>query len=273
MQGVVIQVSGHGYGMPKQYKQDVNKDHFRENVRRMRQIQRQSRQREAEAQKPVKGLWQSEKYRNVPSKVRSDFEREPDAPRPHSASFLRAHTRSGPSVKLESRPCTPDPKLSVPPASSASEVKLMRNDIDFIKVNGRAARQGQVPRSPSLTALDDLKKRQEEEYKRHKKGEVPAYLKSRQEQWKKDEEERIANTPDPSVPEGHRVLPDNERQETLALLRKNQQDLISKLQSLPLRTDTFRMRSCKQELESKLAEMEEAIKIFSRPKVFVKNES
>jgi hypothetical protein len=49
-----------------------------------------------------------------------------------------------------------------------------------------------------------------------------------------------------------------------------QQELISKLQSLPLRTDTFRMRSCKQELENKLAEMEEAIKIFSRPKVFVK---
>ena len=40
----------------------------------MRQIQRQSRQREAEAQKPVKGLWQSEKYKDVPSKVRSDFE-------------------------------------------------------------------------------------------------------------------------------------------------------------------------------------------------------
>ena len=53
----------------------------------------------------------------------------------------------------------------------------------------------------------------------------------------------------------------------------DQQDLVNKLGSLPLRTDTFRMRSCKQELEAKLAEMEEAIKIFSRPKVFVKNES
>ena len=46
-------------------------------------------------------------------------------------------------------------------------------------------------------------------------------LKHRQEQWKKDEAERIANTPDPSVPEGHRVLPDNERRETLALLKKS----------------------------------------------------
>ena len=54
------------------------------------------------------------------------------------------------------------------------QVKMVRNDIDFIRVNGRAARQGQVPRSPSLTALDDLKKKQEDEYRRHKKGEVPS---------------------------------------------------------------------------------------------------
>ena len=51
-----------------------------------------------------------------------------------------------------------------------------------------------------------------------------------------------------------------------------QTELTSKLASLPLRTDTYRMRTVKQDLESKLAEMEEAMKIFSRPKVFVKVE-
>ena len=51
-----------------------SKDHFRENVRRMRQIQRQSRQREVEAQKPVKALWKSEKYKDVPSRIQGDFE-------------------------------------------------------------------------------------------------------------------------------------------------------------------------------------------------------
>ena len=40
--------------------------------------------------------------------------------------------------------------------------------------------------------------------------------------------------------------------------------------SLPIRTDTLRLRTVKQELENQLAEIEEAIKIFSRPKVFVK---
>ena len=54
------------------------------------------------------------------------------------------------------------------------QVQLVRNDIDFIKVNGRAARHGIVPRPPSLTALDDLKKKQDDEYKKHRKGEVPS---------------------------------------------------------------------------------------------------
>lgn len=40
----------------------------------MRQIQRQSREREIESQKPVKALWKSEKYKDVQSKIKSDFE-------------------------------------------------------------------------------------------------------------------------------------------------------------------------------------------------------
>ncbi|XP_052786327.1 enkurin domain-containing protein 1-like isoform X1 [Mya arenaria] len=272
MHGLAIQGSGQGFGMPRHLRSDHPKDHFRENVRRMRQMQRQSKERDVQSAQPVKALWKSEKYKDISSKIKSDIEKEPDAPRPHSAHFLRAHMRSGPSVKLQNRPCTPDPQLSVPPASEANDVQLKRNDFDFIKINGRSAKHSQVPRAPSLTALDDLKKKHEEEYRRHKLGAVPTYLRARKEQWKKEEEDRVANTPDPACPEGHKVMPDAERRETLDLLKQKQQELISKLQSLPLRTDTFRMRSCKQELENKLAEMEEAIKIFSRPKVFVKSE-
>lgn len=43
-------------------------------------------------------------------------------------------------------------------------------------------------------------------------------LQVRKEHWKKTEEERIANTPDPEMPPGHRLLPEKERQQTLKLL-------------------------------------------------------
>ncbi|KAK3091946.1 hypothetical protein FSP39_023897 [Pinctada imbricata] len=274
--GGTLLVSGSGYGVPRYTNTDARmKDHFRENVRRMRQIQRQSREREADSHKPVKALWKSDKYSNIQSRIKDDIERVPSVPRPKSANFLRAHSRSGPSVPVMSRPCTPDvteDKLTVPKASSSADIKLQRHNFDFIKINGITAKHAKIPRSPSLTALDDLKKKREEEYSRHKSGQVPSYLQNRKKQWKKDEEDRIANTPDPEMPPGHRKLPESERKQTLKLLLDKEQDLVDELSALPIRMDTFRIRSQKQEIEKKLIEIDEAKKIFSRPKVFVKVE-
>ncbi|CAG9565074.1 unnamed protein product [Danaus chrysippus] len=68
-------------------------------------------------------------------------------------------------------------------------------------------------------------------------------------------------------PPGHVTLPDNERKETLRMLRNK---LVSELNKMPVKTDTLRMRNRKMELEKQLAKLEEGIKVFSRPKVFVK---
>jgi hypothetical protein len=45
------------------------------------------------------------------------------------------------------------------------------------------------------------------------------------------------------------------------------------MNTLPIRNDTYRLVTCKSELEKKLAQIDEAIKIFSKPKVFVKIDS
>ena len=50
-----------------------SKDHLRENVRRMRQIQRLSKQREQEAHQPVKVIWKSEKYATVESRIKAEI--------------------------------------------------------------------------------------------------------------------------------------------------------------------------------------------------------
>lgn len=39
----------------------------------MRQIQRQAKEREANAHQPVKALWKSEKYSGVTSKIKEDI--------------------------------------------------------------------------------------------------------------------------------------------------------------------------------------------------------
>ncbi|KAK7113492.1 enkurin domain-containing protein 1-like [Littorina saxatilis] len=271
MQGGLM-LQGSGFGSARHVQEFSMKDHLSENVRRMRQIQRKCKQREKETTQPVKVMWKSEKYADIQSKIKQERENPPPPPRPQSARFLRAHSRSGPLVKLESRPCSPDPtnKLSVPPASSANDVHMMRHNFDFIKVNGRNARHTQVPRPASASALDNLKKKDEETMADYPFGEVPSYLRSRKKQWKKDEEDRIANTPDPSMPPGHRALPEKERMETLTLLKSKEKELVRQLASLPIGCDTMRVRNQRKEVEGKLAEIEEAIKIFSRPKVFVK---
>jgi hypothetical protein len=49
-----------------------------------------------------------------------------------------------------------------------------------------------------------------------------------------------------------------------------QNDVVGQIQRLPIGADTFRVKQQRQSLEKQLTEIEEAIKIFSRPKVFVR---
>ena len=54
------------------------KDHVAENVRRMRRIQRENKKKQAESPQPVpvKALWKSSKYDDVPSKVQQELKKE-----------------------------------------------------------------------------------------------------------------------------------------------------------------------------------------------------
>jgi len=54
------------------------------------------------------------------------------------------------------------------------------------------------------------------------------------------------------------------------LLFVERKALLDELSSMPIRNDTLRIRTKREELEQKLNKVEDAIKIFSRPKVFVK---
>lgn len=102
----------------------------------------------------------------------------------------------------------------------------------------------------------------------YQKGVVPKYLRERKEQLPHAEGTGVAI--DDVCPPGHVALPDTERKETLRMLRNSFAELVSELNKLPVKTDTLRMRNRKMELEKQLAKLEEGIKVFSRPKVFVK---
>lgn len=52
-----------------------------------------------------------------------------------------------------------------------------------------------------------------------------------------------------------------------------QEQLLKDLVMLPVRADTLSIQKRRVELERKLSQIEEALKIFSRPKVFIKMDS
>ncbi|PNF27998.1 hypothetical protein B7P43_G13858 [Cryptotermes secundus] len=104
----------------------------------------------------------------------------------------------------------------------------------------------------------------------YQKGVIPKYLQERREALQKEAEKQERDVPDPACPPGHVTLQDSDRKETLRMLEQNYGDLIQKLNMMPVRTDTLKMRNRKIELEQKLNKIEEGIKVFSRPKVFVK---
>lgn len=45
-------------------------------------------------------------------------------------------------------------------------------------------------------------------------------LQERQQQWKVAEKERIASLPDPTIPEGHSLMPEDDRLKTFNMLKK-----------------------------------------------------
>ncbi|KAL7978868.1 hypothetical protein Chor_013357 [Crotalus horridus] len=185
-----------------------HKDHEKENLRRMREIQRKCREKEQARQlsqpKPVKALWKSQNH------------------------------------------------------------------------NAQNAKRASLQRSRSLQSINKVleqKQKDLEEYNTKQKGHVPRYLIERKDHWRKEAEERLRNTPDPDTPPGHAMMPENQRLETLKNLKETQQKLLKEFLLLPVRIDTLSVQTRRVSLEKKLSQIEEALKIFSRPKVFIKLDS
>lgn len=72
-----------------------------------------------------------------------------------------------------------------------------------------------------------------------------------------------------TVPLGYRMIPENERLEILASLRRKLSDLNGRYAHQPLRIETEGQKKKQQALRDKMRETESAVSLFSRPGVFV----
>ncbi|XP_056320139.1 enkurin domain-containing protein 1 [Danio aesculapii] len=244
------------------------RDFGKENVRKLREVQRRFRELEAQREHakpvPVKALWISPKYQDVPSRVMAQLQETSPVKKPEYQNFLKAHSVCGAGGRPVLRRSDSGPSAA---GDSDSEMHVRGHTVDFVSHNARAAAKTSMRRSQSLQNLQDKTPACAV------KGKVPPYLEQRKAQWRKEEEEKKRNTPDPSVPAGHTQMSERERQETLHSLKETHRSLVSELLSLPVKADTLSIRSRRADLDQRLSEVEEAIKIFSRDKVYVKVDS
>ncbi|KAM6223529.1 enkurin domain-containing protein 1 [Rhynchocyon petersi] len=267
---VLLQFGGISLTPRASPKRKEPKDHEKENLRRIKEIQRrfreQDRSREQGQPRPLKALWRSPKYDKVESRVKAQLQEPGPAAGTEPAPFLRAHSRCGPGLPP---PRVPSPQLT-PPDPHAKGPGLM---VDFISHNARTAKRAPRRHSRSLQILAQVLEQQrqaQEHYNATQKGHVPHYLLERRDLWQREAEARQLSQPDPAMPPGHTRMPENQRLETLRSLLQSQNQLLRELVLLPAGADSLKAQGHRAELDRKLVQVEEAIKIFSRPKVFVK---
>eukprot|EP00658_Telonema_sp_P-2_P006685 TRINITY_DN12527_c0_g1_i7.p1 TRINITY_DN12527_c0_g1~~TRINITY_DN12527_c0_g1_i7.p1 ORF type:complete len:163 (-),score=52.82 TRINITY_DN12527_c0_g1_i7:362-850(-) len=101
-------------------------------------------------------------------------------------------------------------------------------------------------------------------------GKVPKYLRERQEELAEEQREiqRLAEI-DVDCPAGMRLLPEGERQSMLRTLEANKEKAANEIAKLPFVIDTVGLRRRKQAMENKVKEIDDAIRVFSRKKVYV----
>lgn len=155
-------------------------------------------------------------------------------------------------------------RAQVPRAAEAVS-KPTHEKKNHILVNRLIAEHvGQERRAPEKAPKDVVGERL-----KHQFGKVPAYLSGIKQELA--DKQRIAEemSRKEDVPPGYRLMPDDEREETLANLREKLSDMEKKHQQLPLNIESERAKRAQKEIETKLGELENAIKLFSKQKVLI----
>lgn len=269
------------------------KDHAKENVLAMRRAQQENRQRRAEkARKDSEpaNAYKMPRFKGVEPRAvkQANAASSPPGGAKHSGYLRRTSVGSGvvlsprstmtnerhantPAGRAAAAALSPRPYVSskvtrkaAVPLTSQSSAKPVRAAKDFISQNAVDAISAKPPPTPekkdSATSL-------------HANfGAVPEYLQRRKVELAHAEEQRRAMQGDAECPPGMVRMDESERVETLRVMTASLAECKRKLQKLPLSSDTPSAIRRRNELEGKMKELEGAITIFSRPKVFVVND-
>lgn len=256
------------------------KDHMRENIKELKESQIRAKEMREELNKPAKELYKLSQFKDVSARVfeesgnaptrRASFEsreflargeserRREDLARENRAARLEIHAKLEEAKYYADRPTTPR-KAAVPRANEIAQLAGASN-ADFIQRNKVKAITMQAKKKDDNQNLPS----KHDEY-----GRVPEYLEERKAKWAEDEEEIRRRRPDPNCPPGMCLMPEEERMQTLEVLQQSKTEALNQLRKLPFVVETPMMKKKQEYLEGKLREIEGALVIFSKPKVYI----
>mmetsp|Transcript_20520 Transcript_20520/g.72528 ORF Transcript_20520/g.72528 Transcript_20520/m.72528 type:complete len:312 (-) Transcript_20520:164-1099(-) len=253
------------------------RDHARDNVRALREVQKMNRAARDEAVMTARMTgdgFKLKKFQNVQSKIKMGASTSRvDAPDTvamsggagggsESKKFLRKGTR--PDVTKEPvRPFRRKVENVKPAVPKKDEVAVLapRSDRDFVHSNAKEVIEAEPARVHE----------EKEAVKPATYGKVPRYLAERKammEESKRREEERKAD----GCPPGMHLMPESERLDTLRVLQASHEEVQQQIFRLPLVIETAGQVRRKNALEAKLKEISDAIGIFDRPAVYVQDD-
>ncbi|KAG1658694.1 hypothetical protein FOA52_013634 [Chlamydomonas sp. UWO 241] len=102
-------------------------------------------------------------------------------------------------------------------------------------------------------------------------GRVPSYLLERKIEAIESEEAAMRAREIAKIPPGMRLLPESERLETLDALLRSKAEVERAMWALPLKVETLGQKRRKDELDARITDIEQGIKVFSRAQVIVRS--
>ena len=270
-----------GYRAQQLKKGIQPKDHMKENMRELRQTQVVMRDKKDEESRPAKELYKLSQFKDVESRLYEASERQTGRrPSMENKEFLSKGVSENRRDKLaiESRMQRLELEKKMEEAKHFSSAKPTTprkqslhtetaalappSNTDFVSRNKVKALTMVAPtRGNSEKDRGDVR---HEDF-----GRVPEYLEERKARWAEEESERRRRAPDPNCPPGMCLMPESERLGTLEVLQKSKNEALDQLRRMPFVIGTPTQKKRQEFLEAKLREIDNAIGIFSKDKVYV----
>ncbi|KAJ7553161.1 hypothetical protein O6H91_06G085800 [Diphasiastrum complanatum] len=156
-----------------------------------------------------------------------------------------------------------EPTIPVPTSKSQGNLQTTER-VDCINYLAKNFKEAAMPARRRTPKTETEPHKQKENF-----GKIPAYLIKRKIELAQEAEKRLQEEEAKSLPPGLVLMCDEEREKLMKTLEENKADIVRKLSALPLVVEIPSQVRAKSEMDFQLRETEEAIKRFSRPKVYI----